>query len=136
MTEGRKLETRRPLSQLIGFKGKITGKSHDLHGKIDGFRLRCSLKSTHWLSWSLMKTRCHFCKVSSDQRILEDWDGTSQCRIATGNLDSKNAELRHIFHPQLVKKSLVHLFVQVYGWFVYVSICYKFTCVFVCELSL
>ena len=49
MTEGRKLETRRPLSQLIGFKGKITGKSHDLHGTIYGFRLRFSLESTHWI---------------------------------------------------------------------------------------
>ena len=24
------------------FQGKFTGKPHDLHGKIDGFRLRCS----------------------------------------------------------------------------------------------
>ena len=27
---------------------KVTGKSYYLHGKIYGFRLRCSLKSTHW----------------------------------------------------------------------------------------
>ena len=29
------------------FKGKITGKSHDLHGKIYGFRLRFSLQLIH-----------------------------------------------------------------------------------------
>ena len=31
------------------FKGKFTGKPHDLHGKIYGFRLRFSLKPIHWL---------------------------------------------------------------------------------------
>ena len=31
------------------FEGKITGKSHMTHGKIYGFRLRFSLKSTHWV---------------------------------------------------------------------------------------
>ena len=29
------------------FEGKITGTSHVTHGKIDGFRIRFSLKSTH-----------------------------------------------------------------------------------------
>ena len=37
-----------PFNWLVSM-GKITGQSHDLHGKIDGFRLRFSLKSTHWL---------------------------------------------------------------------------------------
>ena len=29
--------------------GKFTGKPHDLNGKIDGFRLRFSLKPIHWI---------------------------------------------------------------------------------------
>ena len=36
-------------------KGKIAGQSHDLHGKIYGFRFRFSLKSTHWAyQWKWM----------------------------------------------------------------------------------
>ena len=35
-------------SSIDWFKGKITGKSHDLHGKIYGFRLRFSLQLIHW----------------------------------------------------------------------------------------
>ena len=30
------------------FKGQFAGKPHDLHDKIDGFRLRFSLKPIHW----------------------------------------------------------------------------------------
>ena len=35
------------MESMDWFKGKFTGKPHDLHGKIDGFRLRFSLKSIH-----------------------------------------------------------------------------------------
>ena len=35
--------------QLIGFVGKNDRKSHRNHGKINGFRFRFSLKSTHWI---------------------------------------------------------------------------------------
>ena len=41
------------MDQLIGLREKITGKSHDLHGKIYGFRLRCSLfcQPIEWRPW-------------------------------------------------------------------------------------
>ena len=36
-----------PMRFYQWFKGKNTGQSHGLHGKIDGFQLRFSLTSTH-----------------------------------------------------------------------------------------
>ena len=40
----------KPLSPIPmdWFKGKFTGKPHDLNGKIHGFRFRFSLKLIHW----------------------------------------------------------------------------------------
>ena len=59
-----KIPRRCVVIQLIGFVGKnyrkipcFMGKSHVswenpiCHGKIDGFRFRCSLTSTHFLLW-------------------------------------------------------------------------------------
>ena len=40
------------------FQGKLTEKNHDLNGKINGFRLRCSLKPRYTTSFGSDCSAC------------------------------------------------------------------------------
>ena len=74
-----------PTCQWIGLVGKIDRKTINFHGRIDGFRLRLSLKPIHW-RWELGRSgleRNPHCPLNgepldSQQPGVQDYDQSYQ----------------------------------------------------------
>ena len=115
------------------FKGKFTGKPHDLHGKIYGFRLRFSLKPIHWLlqqttSIGGFKNRGH------EPGAGCTWLGLSQQHpSSTGGLRERLAEFPSRDDGELQGRRLN----QLACWFISLLILnkwyiYIYTCIYIC----